>query len=206
MGRLLAIVFLLVGGVPVEASPIVRRDWSGADRSTINEWSRYLLAGRSVWGRLVHPPVTRAIEASIWKSLRTDPVGADPMIRFLLWKLEIAPHRFAHDHPRLAPILTRMTRTPIAPQQLVPPAWLPPPTITPGNASPPSVPEPATFLLALGMTTWAAWWGCRRRARARAFPAVPDHWPLTTPEVSVLARERSRLPHPVASSPSRGLW
>jgi hypothetical protein len=166
MGWFLAVVMLLAGGVPVEGSPIVRRDWSGADRPPIQEWSRYLRAGPSVWVRGGHPPLTPAIQASIWKSLRTATSQADPMIRFLLWRLDIAPHRFAHFHPRLAPILTRISQTPLAPQQLAPPPAPLPPSTQQGTPLPPSVPEPGTCLLAVVLTAWAAWRGLRQRAQS----------------------------------------
>ncbi len=175
IGWLLAGVMLLLGGDRVGAAPIVHRDWSGADRTTIAEWSRYLLGGPRVWSKVEHPPLTAAIEASIRKSLRTDPDGPDPMIGFLLWRLDIAPRRFAHYHPRLAPILTRISHTETAAQQVVPPSILPP-TIQEENPSPPPVPEPGPWLLSLGMIGWAVWRARRRRAACGRLngPRVPS--------------------------------
>lgn len=171
-GRWLAGVIVLLGAGSLEASPLVRRNWAGADRTTIREWSHYLLGGPSVWARVNHPPVTQAIESSIRRSLRTHVGEADPMIQFLVWRMDIAPRRFTHYHPRLAPVLKRLTKTPSAPHQFVPQPPAPPSSTSQGgHASPPSVPEPDSVLLALGLTAWAAWRGCRHRARAVTSPA-----------------------------------
>jgi hypothetical protein len=163
IGSLMAGVILL-GWDPVEASPIVRRDWSTGAAPQFREWARYLLAGPSAWAEVVHPAVTPAVRSAIWKSLATDPDSADPMVRFLLWKQAIDPPRFAHYHPRLAPILTRISKVPSAPQQLVPTAPIPPPVLTESNPYPPPVSEPGTLLLAIGMAGWALWRGRRGRA------------------------------------------
>src|SRR5437016_11804372 len=57
---------LLLGGVRVEAAPILRRDWPSASGPAFRAWSKYLWAGPSAWAGLPHPPVTPAIQSSIW--------------------------------------------------------------------------------------------------------------------------------------------
>jgi hypothetical protein len=161
---------MLLGCVRAEASPIRHKGPTQVESSTFRAWSRYLLAGPSVWAKVPHPPVTLAIRSAIWESIKADPGGTDPMVQFLLWKQSIDPPRFAHFHPKLAPILTKIAKTPTSPEQLIPPpstGGVPatpttlPPVPSEGNLIP-SVPEPETLLLALGMAGWGLWRGRRR--------------------------------------------
>ncbi len=164
---------LVMGGIRAEAAPIRHEDHSEADATALKEWSRYLAASPKVWEHVLHPPVTPAVESSIWKSVKTDPGGADPMVRYLLWKQDLDPARFAHFHPKLAPALHKIAEsTPTAPQLLNPPpssstgTTLPPPAGDTGGTGTSPVPEPSTLLLAVGMAGWCIW-------RARRRPANP---------------------------------
>jgi hypothetical protein len=94
---------ILLSGSRAGAAPIRHEDLSSADATAFKEWSRYLLAGPSVWQEVLHPPVTPAVRSAIWESVRTDPGGADPMVHYLLWKQSLDPTRFAFYHPKLAP-------------------------------------------------------------------------------------------------------
>jgi hypothetical protein len=151
---------------------------TASDVTAFKEWSRYLLKGPTVWAEAEHPPVTAAVRAAIWQSVRTDPGGADPMVNFLLWKQSIDPTRFAHYHPKLAPALHKIALARSSPKLLsqvaptttssggpsTPTSGLPtqPTTASPQNLNPPSAPEPSMLLIAAGMTAWAV-----RRARGR---------------------------------------
>jgi PEP-CTERM motif len=164
---------ILLSGSRAGAAPIRHEDLSSADATAFKEWSRYLLAGPSVWQEVLHPPVTPAVRSAIWESVRTDPGGADPMVHYLLWKQSLDPTRFAFYHPKLAPALDKIIRAmPTAPQQLIPPSvtsssGTPSTTTneTPTSSSipseqglnPPPAPEPSTLLLALGMAGWGIW-------------------------------------------------
>ncbi len=121
-------------------------------------WSRYLLGGPSVWGAIVHPPVSPAVEAAIWKAIRTDPGGTAPFVDYLLWKQARDPARFAYYHPRLAPILTQM-RSPVITPSVAP---TPPPS-TP-LVEPQQVPEPTGILVGLMLAGFARVWLARKRA------------------------------------------
>lgn len=138
------------------------------------DWSGYLHGGPAMWTRVTHPPVTQALIASIWHSIRADRAVGRPMIAFLMWKQSLDPARFAHYHPKLSPALHR-----IAKARWTPPAIIPtptttggtgtsggssPPTTEPQNLVPTSTPEPGTMLIALGMSVWAVVW-TRRRGR-----------------------------------------
>jgi hypothetical protein len=164
---------ILLSGSRAGAAPIRHEDLSSADATAFKEWSRYLLAGPSVWQEVLHPPVTPAVRSAIWESVRTDPGGADPMVHYLLWKQSLDPTRFAFYHPKLAPALDKIIRaTPTAPQELIPPSVTSssgtPSTTTNETPAPPSIPseqglnpppapEPSTLLLALGMAGWGIW-------------------------------------------------
>jgi hypothetical protein len=144
-------------------------DWTTSDVRDLpdfKEWSKYLLAGPTVWAKVEHPPVTDAIRSAIWQSVRTDPGGTDPMVDFLLWKQSLDPTRFAHYHPKLAPALHRIElarSSPTLVSQATPPTTTTgstgpsptPPTVAPQNLIPGAAPEPGTLLLAACMMAWA---------------------------------------------------
>jgi hypothetical protein len=137
---------------------------SGAFRS----WSVYLMSGPSVWSHVIHPRVTPAVESAIWKAIRTDPGETSPWIQFMLYKQSLNPTRFAHFHPKLSPALDQLSASPIGAQVLTPESSTSTSTTTTPNSGPTSpltegqeIPEPATWLVALGMAGWGAWW--RRR-------------------------------------------
>ena len=184
---------VVLGTPGVEASAIHHRDRSSADAKEHSdaspgptgaylEWSRYLEAGPKVWARVVHPPVTKGVDAWIWKAVRGDSgesdalgVRNDRMVNFLLAKQAAAPHRFDHYHPKLAPILHRIALSRVSKettQAIAPstgsggtsaPATIPTPaTIEPQNLVPLPSPEPSTLLIAATMAAWAV-------VRARGF-------------------------------------
>jgi len=149
----------------VEAAPIHRdrerldeEDAALARAGMFRSWPEYLLGGPSVWSSVIHPRVTPGVEAAIWKAIRTDPGETSPFIQFLLYKQSLDPARFAFYHPKLSPALDRLSASPTAAQVLTPSSSTTP---TGGTTSPPTeaqqIPEPATWLLAVGMAGWAAW-------------------------------------------------
>jgi hypothetical protein len=166
---LLVVAGVLPGGALVEASAIHHRDMTAAEVQAAGEWSKFLKGGPTVWADVVHPPVTPAVISEIWKDVKTDPGGTDPMIEFLLWKQSIDPTRFAHYHPKLAPALHRISlaRSETTTTQAIAPSTgsggttspstpvVPPPTTEPQNLIPTPSPEPGTLLIAAGMATWA---------------------------------------------------
>jgi hypothetical protein len=162
---------VFVGGVPAEAVAIHHESLSPAEATAFDEWSHYLKAGPKMWERVIHPSVTPAVRGAIWESVKTDPGGADPMVRYLLWKQSLDPTRFAYYHPKLAPALHKIARSmPSAPQMLNPPppgsgsstGTQPPPEGNSGGTPTSPVPEPSSFLLAAGMAGWAVWRAHRR--------------------------------------------
>jgi len=155
----------------VEAAPIHRdherldaQEASLARTGMFRSWSEYLMGGPSVWSSVIHPPVTPGVESAIWKAIRTDPGETSPWIEFLVYKQSLDPARFAHYHPKLSPALDRLSASPTAAQTLNPDS---PTTSTGGTTAPlteaQQIPEPATWLLAIGMAGWGAW--CRRHKR-----------------------------------------
>jgi PEP-CTERM motif len=158
------------------ASAIHHADKDAAMKDMSNpSWSEYLLGGPTVWSAVAHPALTPAIEAEMWKSIRSDPPpNPSAVVQFFLYKQSLDPARFDHYHPRVAASLAKIkaelatsdstpstsTSTSSTPtvqaQQITPPAT--------SGASPDAaaVPEPATILLTIGMTGYAVWWRRRR--------------------------------------------
>ncbi len=137
-----------------------------ADREAAHSWATYLLAGPHVWSSIVHPQVTPDVRTAIWKALRSDSPESSAWVQFLLWKQSLAPERFAHFHPRVSPVLNRISSADVAPQVIQPATTGPADTTTPvtqAQSLTSAVPEPGPWLLALGMTGWGLWW--RRRGR-----------------------------------------
>jgi hypothetical protein len=175
----MAAAVVMWAGVGSDAAPIHHSKESTADVAVFNEWSKYLLAGPTKWVEVEHPPVTAAVESAIWKSVKTDPGGTDPMVDFLLWKQSLDPTRFAHYHPKLAPVLHKISLARSSPTVTQQVTTAPTTTSTGGTASatptspvasepqtlnPPASPEPSTLLLAVGMAAWAI---LRARSRRR---------------------------------------
>jgi len=153
----------------VEAAPIhsnhARHDAQEASlaRASMSQsWSEYLMGGPSVWSSVIHPRVTPAVELAIWKAIRTDPGDTSPWIQFLLYKQSLDPVRFAHYHPRVSLALNRLSASTTVAQVVTPESSTTP---TGGTTTPVTqaqeIPEPATWLLAIGLAGWGAWW--RRR-------------------------------------------
>ncbi len=177
----LGLILIGAGGLSfetVEAAPIRKDHLSGETHEAAlsiahHNWAAYLAGGPSVWAHVVHPPVTQAVESAIWKAIRTDPGETSPWIQFLVYKQELDPARFARFHPKLAPALARLSAPKTGPQAVSPPPTSPPaggtsPPLTQGQGiTAPTVPEPTTWLLALGMAGWAAWWRRRQNGQAR---------------------------------------
>jgi hypothetical protein len=143
---------------------------TASDVTDFKEWSKYLLAGPTVWTRVEHPPVSAAVRSAIWKDVRTDPGGSDPMVNYLLWKQSLDPTRFAHYHPKLAQALHKIELARSSPT-LVSQVWPATtgsvgtsstpsapgttPVTAPQNLVPSAAPEPSMLLLAACLTAWA---------------------------------------------------
>jgi hypothetical protein len=129
-------------------------------------WSHYLLAGPRLWSSVVHPQLTPAVDSAIWKALRTDRTEQNPWIHFLLYKQSLNPARFDRYHPNVAIALRRISASPVSARVLTP-ATTPSSTPSTGTDTPlvegQQIPEPAAWLLAVGMAGWGAWWRHRRR-------------------------------------------
>ncbi len=173
--RLIAMV-LIVGGCgvsgsrPAAASPIKasrqRDEAIRVEEAAAHSWAAYLKAGPSVWTSLVHPSVTPEVRSSIWRALRSDDAESSAWVQFLLWKQSLDPARFAHYHPKVAPVLDRISAASLGPQAITPPATnsgTPVAPLVQPQSLTSSVPEPGPLLLALGMTGWGLWW--RRRGQ-----------------------------------------
>jgi hypothetical protein len=153
------------------ASPIHparhRDDALVAKQEAARSWSTYLLAGPSEWSAFVHPRVTPEVHAVVWKALRSDSPESSAWVEFLLWKQSLDPERFARFHPRVSPMLDKISSANLTPQVIpVPTPTGPTDTTTPvtqAQSLTAPVPEPGPLLLALGMTGWGLWW--RRRSR-----------------------------------------
>jgi hypothetical protein len=129
-----------------------------------HSWAAYLMAGPSVWSTVIHPAVTPDLRSAIWKALGSADATTNPMVDFLLWKQSLDPTRFARYHPKVAPILNRISTASLGSQTIAPSTSTGTGTtpITQPQTLTPSVPEPGPWLLALGMSCWGLWW--RRRA------------------------------------------
>ena len=58
---------------------------------------------------VAHPALTQAIEAAMWKSIRSDPPpNTSPVVKFFLYKQSVDPARFDHYHPRVAAALAKI--------------------------------------------------------------------------------------------------
>ena len=142
---------------------------SAVDPASFRTWSEYLLGGPTVWASVAHPALTPAIEASMWKAIKSDPppdTGA--VVQFFLWKQSLDPARFDHFHPRVAAAMSkikaeiatasrRRRRRRQGRAQLL--------RVRPTRSlklTPPTVPEPATLYLTIGMAGYALWWRRRR--------------------------------------------
>jgi hypothetical protein len=149
---------------PIKAS-LRHTDEVRLDAEAGHSWSAYLLAGPKMWSSVIHPSVTPDVRADIWRALRSDAPESTAWVQFLLWKQSLDPERFARNHPRVAPILDRISSASLGSQTITPTTTTSPDTtpLTQSQSLTPSVPEPGPWLLALGMTSWGLWW--RRRSR-----------------------------------------
>jgi hypothetical protein len=156
-----------------EAAAIHRDDAHDSvhvDAAKFKTWSEYLMGGPTVWSAVAHPALTPAIEASMWKSIRNDPPpDTSPVVNFFLYRQSIAPRRFDHYHPNVAKALAKIEAQLLSPSNTTPTTTTTSPgdqaqQLTPSSSTPtpPTVPEPTTLLLAIGLTGYAAWWRRRR--------------------------------------------
>jgi hypothetical protein len=174
-----------LAAVPAEAAARKKVVLTPANERVFVAWTHYLAAGPTTWSSKHAPAFTPAIRTTIWDVLRTDTQAqslANPMIDYLLWRRSLDPTRFTANHPNLSPALAQLLNTPSLPAGVPPPTYTPvpqstvsPQTVTPPlhdpspqSISPPAVPEPSSWLLAVGMTGMALWW--RRRMNGR----LPD--------------------------------
>src|ERR1700678_94000 len=86
------------------ASAIHHADKDSAAEGIANpSWSQYLIGGPSVWSSVAHPALTPAIEAEMWKSIRSDPPpDTSAVVQFFLYRQSLDPTRFDHYHPHVA--------------------------------------------------------------------------------------------------------
>lgn len=162
---------LFAGSARVDAEPIKKKhDAASTDDGLGKGWTNYLQAGPSVWAVRPHPEYDFQVKEAIWKIIKTDPGGENPMIAFLLWKQSLDPARFDRYHPAIGPAIDKLV-APQAPQTSTPSSTTAPnPTST--SSSPTTegqqlgaaaIPEPSTWLMGLGMAGWAFWRSRRRR-------------------------------------------
>jgi hypothetical protein len=141
---------------------------SAVDPASFRTWSEYLLGGPTVWASVAHPALTPAIETSMWKAIKSDPPpDTDAVVQFFLWKQSLDPARFDHFHPRVAAAMSKIkaeiaTATPATATATGPSTTTSSPTDQAQELTPPTVPEPATLYLTIGMAGYALWWRRRR--------------------------------------------
>ena len=144
-----------------------------ADPGKFRTWSDYLMGGPTVWASVAHPALTPAIEASMWKAIRSDPPpDTNAVVQFFMFKQSLAPARFDHFHPRIAAALSKIeaqlitpattTTTTATPTTATTTTSTSPPTEQAQQITPSTVPEPATLFLTIGMAGYALWWRRRR--------------------------------------------
>jgi hypothetical protein len=166
---------------PAECATVKKFTLTPAEAQVFRQWTNFLSAGTQTWSRVHAPAFTPQIRTTIWQVLKTDTQAqslANPMIDYLLWRQSLNPRRFATNHPNLSPALSQLLKdsSPSLPPGVPPPTYAPvpqttttspqgvsPPLINPApqGVSPAAIPEPSSFLLALGMTGLGLWW--RRR-------------------------------------------
>jgi hypothetical protein len=158
---------------------------SPAEVQVFHHWTKFLSGGTPTWSTTHAPEFTPQIRSTIWQVIKTDTQAqslANPMIDYLLWRQSLNPRRFATNHPALSPRLSQLLKSvPSLPAGVPPPTFTPvpqttttspqgvtPPLINPSpqGVSPAAIPEPSSFLLALGMTGVGLWW--RKRLAGRA--------------------------------------
>jgi hypothetical protein len=171
---------------PAQAAAVKKLVLTPAQERVFVVWTHYLSAGPETWAKTHAPPFTPAIRTTIWDVLKTETQAqslANPMIDYLLWRRSLNPRRFAANHPSLSPALAQLLSTPSLPAGVPPPTFTPvpqsavsPQTVTPPplvnpspqTISPSAIPEPRSWILAVGMTGLALWW--RRRSSGRGQP------------------------------------
>jgi PEP-CTERM motif len=138
------------------------------DPASYRTWSEYLMGGPTVWSSVAHPALTPAIEASMWKAIKSDPPpDTDAVVQFFMFRQSLAPARFDHFHPRIAVALSKIEAQLITPATTTAtPATTTTTTTSPTEEAqqltPAAVPEPATLFLTIGMAGYAIWWRRRR--------------------------------------------
>ena len=123
------------------------------------------MGGPTVWSSVAHPALTPAIEASMWKAIRSDPpANPSAVVQFFSYRQSVNPARFDHYHPRIAKALARMGAQALTPTPNTTPTTPTTPSDQPQVLTPPvtPVPEPATVLITIGMAGYALWWRRRR--------------------------------------------
>jgi hypothetical protein len=140
-----------------------------AEKASVKSWSEYLMAGPSVWSTVAHPALSSSIEASMWKSIRTDPPpDTTAVVNFFLYKQSLDAKRFDHYHPEVAKALAKIEAQLINPTTVTSPTTATTatsatsPTDQAQQLTPSVVPEPTTLFLTFGMAGYAVW---RRRRR-----------------------------------------
>ena len=151
-----------IGLGQAKAAPIHRfHELADVDRKSYRTWPEYVLGGPSVWSSVPHPPLTAGIEQAIWRNIQSDPSESNPTVQFFVYRENLAPRRFDHNHPRLARELHKIVAAAEA-QQATSSAPAPTSVQAQELGSAAQVPEPASLFIALAMTLCVLW----RRHRA----------------------------------------
>jgi hypothetical protein len=100
----------------------------------------------------------------MWKAIRSDPPpDTNAVVQFFLWKQSLDPARFDHFHPKVAAAMSKIkSELATAATATAPSTSTSSPTDEAQTLTPPSVPEPATLYLTIGMAGYALWWRRRR--------------------------------------------
>ena len=158
----------LWGSTRAEAAAIHHAHKTPAvDPASYRTWSEYLMGGPTVWSSVAHPALTPAIEASMWKAIKSDPPpDTNAVVQFFMYRQSLDPPRFDHYHPRIAEALSKIeaelatTRRRRRRRRRHRPRLRLPNKLN--ELTPAAVPEPATLFLTIGMAGYALWWRRRR--------------------------------------------
>lgn len=175
MGGVLGLMVLALGGRWAEASPIRERQIEARQARSLSAWSNFLAGGSGLWSRVHAPRITEAVHVAMAQALSTSNPRSNPWIEYLEWRHNLNPARFDHWHPVLGPQLENLpplqTTTPsVTPQPHPQKVSKPPKTVTPsqGGLTPPThptVPEPGSLTLSIGLIAAGFWWRWRGALR-----------------------------------------
>jgi hypothetical protein len=129
----------------VAASPIKHHVQPAVADPDLRSWTSFLEKGPSAWIHVKNdPPISGSVIAAFKHGLaKPDPLSS-VWTRFLLFRYELHPVRFAHYHPRITPELRELE------QNINPPPPPPPP---------PPVPEPGALSISVVLVGAGLLWG-----------------------------------------------